>query len=168
MTIKSPVLVINASYEPISICPTRRAITLIIKGAASLQESHDRFVWGKMPWPSVIRLTKYRKVPRVKHDVTRRSIFARDQHTCQYCGIVLAATKLTIDHIIPKSRGGGDTWENLVSACKDCNHRKADRTPEEAGMVLIKKPLPVTIHTSRTMMRSMGDINPSWQKYLFY
>lgn len=168
MTIKSPVLVLNASYEPISICAARRALTLCIKGASVVEETYDRLVWRNMRLPSVIRLTRYRRVPKVRHDVTRRSIFARDQNTCQYCETPLAATRLTLDHILPRSRGGQDTWENLVACCQQCNHKKADRTPEEAGMKLAKRPLPVTLHTSRHIMRSMGAVNPSWQKYLFY
>jgi 5-methylcytosine-specific restriction endonuclease McrA len=168
MNVLSPVLVLNATYEPVSICAARRAITLLIKGAAFLEETYEQRVWRDMQLPSVIRLRRYRRVPKVRHDVTRRSIFARDQNTCQYCLTPLSATRLTLDHVIPRSKGGTDTWENLVSCCRECNHRKADRTPDEAGMKLARRPLPVTIHTSRTMLRNMGQVNTSWQKYLFY
>lgn len=168
MSVFSPVLVLNASYEPVSICAARRALTLLVKGAAFVEESHDRYVWRDMRLPSVIRLSRYRRVPKVRHDVTRRSIFARDQNTCQYCSTPLAPARLTLDHVIPRSRGGQDTWDNLVASCQPCNHRKANRTPEEAGMLLAARPLPVTVHTSRQIMRRMGAVNPVWQKYLFY
>ena len=168
MTILSPVLVLNASYEPVSVVAARRALTLIVKGAAAPEESHDRFVWRDLRLPSVIRLIRYRRVPQRRQDVSRRSILARDGHTCQYCGTVFASARLTLDHILPRSRGGQSTWENLVAACSPCNRRKANRTPEEAGMVLLKVPRPMTLHTSRHLLRSIGAEDPVWRKYLYF
>jgi len=168
MTIQSPVLVLNASYEPVSICAARRAITLLMKGKAQVAEDHDHFVWRNMKMPSVIRLSTYHKIPQRRHDVTRRGILTRDQNTCQYCGKTLSPVKLTIDHVFPRSRGGKDTWENLVACCSPCNRRKDDMTPEEAGMKLLKIPRPVTVHTSRAIMRSLGADDPRWRKYLYY
>jgi 5-methylcytosine-specific restriction endonuclease McrA len=169
MTIKSPVLVLNASYEPIAICQARRALTLlVIKGAAAVEESHDVLVWRNMRMPSVIRLSRYRKVPLKRHVVTRRNIFSRDQNACQYCGVVFSTGKLTLDHVLPRSRGGRDTWENLVACCDSCNHRKADRTPEEAGMALIRMPRAVNVHSARSLMRTRGEDFPLWRKYLYF
>jgi 5-methylcytosine-specific restriction endonuclease McrA len=168
MTIKSPVLVLNASYEPIAICQVRRALTLLIKGTAAVEESHDVFVWRNMRMPSVIRLSRYRKVPQKRHVVTRRNIFSRDLNACQYCAGVFASSKLTLDHVLPRSRGGRDTWENLVACCYSCNSRKADRTPEEAGMALVKVPRAVNVHTARSLMRRSGAEIPSWRKYLYF
>jgi 5-methylcytosine-specific restriction endonuclease McrA len=168
MTIKSPVLVLNASYEPIAICEARRALTLLVKGRAAAEESHDSFAWRDMRMPSVIRLSRYRKVPQKRHVATRRNIFSRDRNACQYCGVVFPSTRLTLDHVLPRSRGGRDTWENLVTCCHSCNHRKADRTPEEAGMALIRAPRAVNVHTARSLMRTRGEDFPAWRKYLYF
>ena len=168
MTVKSPVLVLNASYEPIAICQARRTLTLLVKGAAAVEESHDVLVWRNMRMPSVIRLSRYRKVPQKRHIVTRRNIFSRDLNACQYCGAVFPGSKLTLDHVVPRSRGGRDTWENLVTCCYPCNHRKADFTPEEAGMALIRMPRAVNVHTARSPMRTRGEDFPLWRKYLYF
>lgn len=168
MRITAPVLILNASYEPLAIKQARRALVLVLKGAAMVLEEYDAFVWKDMRMPSVIRLNKFRNVPRPRHEVTRRGIFQRDQHTCQYCGVKPAVAKLTLDHVIPESRGGRKEWSNLTTACTRCNHRKADRTPEEAGMRLLSVPRAISIHTNRWLMRNMGERSPSWKKYLFY
>ncbi len=168
MTIKSPVLVLNSSYEPIAICQARRALTLLVKGAAAVEESHDVFVWRDMRMPSVIRLSQYRKVPHKRHIVTRRNIFSRDLNACQYCGCVFPSSNLTLDHVLPRSRAGRDSWENLVTCCGACNNRKAARTPDEAGMTLIRAPRAVSVHTTRSLMRARGEDFPSWRKYLYF
>jgi 5-methylcytosine-specific restriction endonuclease McrA len=163
-----PVLVLNRSYEPISICSARRALTLLIKGAARVEEEHDYFVWKTMRMPSVIRLENYAKVPRVRQQVTRRNIFTRDQFTCQYCEKKLPANQLTVDHVFPKSRGGPESWENLVACCYPCNRRKANRTPDEANMTLLREPRAVTLHTTRALMRAAALDDAKWRKHLYY
>ncbi len=168
MTIQSPVLVLNASYEPIAICQARRALTLLVKGAAAMEESHDVLVWRNMRMPSVIRLSRYRKVPQKRHAVTRRNIFSRDLNVCQYCAKVFSSSRLTLDHVIPRSRGGRDTWENLVTCCYSCNYRKADRTPDEAGMTLIRLPRAINVHTARSLLRTRAEDCPAWKKYLYF
>jgi 5-methylcytosine-specific restriction endonuclease McrA len=168
MNVESPVLVLNASYEPIAICRARRALTLLVKGAAAIEESHDVLVWRNMRMPSVIRLSRYRKVPQKRHVVTRRNIFSRDLNACQYCAMIFAGSRLTLDNVLPRSRGGRDTWENLVTCCHSCNHRKADRTPEEAAMPLIRVPRAVTVHTARSVMRTRAEDFPLWRKYLYF
>ncbi len=116
-----------------------------------------------MPFPSVIRLARYIKIPFKKIELSRRNILKRDGYRCQYCGV--KSHELTIDHIIPKSRGGNDSWDNLVSACKECNNKKADRTPEEAGISLFKKPR--RPHHILFITQYMGKVDENWKPFLF-
>lgn len=166
--IHSPVLVLNASYEPLHVCAARRALTLIVKDTAHVQEHAGREAHAGIMFPTVIRLKAYRKVPHRVQLLTRRNIMVRDGYQCQYCGKVFSAMELTLDHVIPRSRGGQSTWENLVACCSADNRRKADRTPEEAGMPLLRRPRPVTLHTARGILRSHADADRVWQKYLFF
>jgi 5-methylcytosine-specific restriction endonuclease McrA len=163
-----PVLVLNATYEPVNICAARRALVLLFKGEALVEEQYDHHTINLNPLPSVIRLNRYRRVPQRRHVVSRKNILLRDRNTCQYCAEVFSPVKLTLDHVLPRSRGGKNSWENLVACCTPCNHRKADRTPEEAGMPLLHYPRPMTLHTSRHVLRSMGLDNHAWHKYLYY
>lgn len=168
---KTAVLVINAAYEPTALISGRRAFVLLAKEAAVLEAvSEVEIHSGRQAHlvPSVIRLVRYRRVPRRTRMISRRGILTRDHHTCAYCGAVKGGFELTLDHIHPRSRGGPSTWENLVACCKPCNHRKADRTPEEAGMKLLRKPLPFTVFSNRAILREAAVDNPVWQKYLFY
>jgi 5-methylcytosine-specific restriction endonuclease McrA len=114
----------------------------------SFLRSSKKVIWRNMRMPFVIRLSRYRKVPQRRQAVTRRNIFGRDLSSCQYCGMVFPSGKRTLDHILPRWRGGRDTWENRVTCCRSCNHRKADRTPEEAGMALIRMPRAVSVHAA--------------------
>src|SRR5262249_8622631 len=144
----NPVLVLNASYEPIHICPARRAMVLILKGVASAEElsaNHVRSARALMPLPSVIRLLEYRRIPRQSRALSRKNILLRDRYTCQYCMRTLPSGELTLDHVAPRSRGGETTWENLVACCNGCNNRKGSRTPEEAGMKLARQPRPFSL-----------------------
>jgi 5-methylcytosine-specific restriction endonuclease McrA len=163
-----PVLVLNASYEPVHITRARRAIVLLVKGAAVIEEAHDRFVHVGLQLPCVIRLCLYRRVPSRVQTLSRRNILIRDGYVCQYCGEKFLNSELELEHVVPRARGGLSTWENLVAACRDCNARKADRTPAEAGMKLLRQPRRVTIHTSRTLMRQTGIDEEKWRKYLYY
>lgn len=161
------VLVLNQSYEPMSICDVRKAIVLIFGGKAELVATYpDQFVHSvsmQFPVPSVVRLMVFIAVPYKKIMLTRRNILRRDGNRCQYCG--RTDLPLTIDHIVPKSQGGGDTWENLVTACTKCNNKKANRTPEQAGMQLLRRPIrPSHI---MFMQRFMGTIADTWKPYLF-
>jgi len=163
-----PVLVLNASYEPIHIASARRALVLVIKGAAVIEEARDVMAHRDYPLPSVVRLRQYRRVPSRVQVLSRKNIYIRDGYACQYCGEVLPARDLTLDHVTPKSRGGLSRWENLVASCHKCNHTKGDRTPAEAGMTLRRVPRPLTIHTSRGMLRLAGHNEAAWRKYLYY
>ncbi len=166
-----PVLVLNASYEPINVCAARRALVLVLKGVASAEELSHHFVHSArkdMPMPSVIRLLEYRRIPHQTRALSRKNILMRDRYTCQYCHRTLPSSELTLDHVIPRARAGETTWENLVACCHPCNNRKGSRTPEEAGMKLARAPRPFSLHTSRHLMRLLAKSDDRWQKYLFY
>ncbi len=140
---------------------------MIFKGAAVMQEKSAytiRTAKLNVPVPSVIRLIEYRQMPRRTRAVSRKGILLRDNSTCQYCGSQLAAAKLTMDHVKPRSRGGASTWENLVAACFGCNNKKSDRTPAEAGMTLAKVPRQISIHERHKL--TVGKCE-AWDRYLF-
>jgi 5-methylcytosine-specific restriction endonuclease McrA len=169
--LQTPVLVLNASYEPINVTPARRAVVLVFKGVATTEEENGAFIHSarcKVRVPSVIRLREFHRIPHQTRALSRKNILLRDRYTCQFCGRVMAAGELTLDHVIPRSRGGRTDWDNLVASCHPCNHRKGDRLPEEAGLRLLRPPRPFTIHTSRHLMRLMGKSDERWRKYLFY
>ena len=135
-------LVLNATYEPINVCTVRRAVVLLLKEKAELVERSRRELHSEnttLARPVVIRLIAYVNVPRDAHrrKITRRAVFARDSWTCQYCG---SRSNLTVDHVIPRSKGGESSWENIVASCAPCNRRKGNRTPLEARLHLIRKP----------------------------
>jgi len=166
-----PVLVLNASYEPINVCAARRALILILKGVASAEEHAPLAVHSfnrSLALPSVIRLLEYRRIPQQSRSLSRKNILLRDRYTCQYCHRTMPSIELTLDHVQPRSRGGGSSWENLVACCHPCNNRKGNRTPDEAGMKLLKIPRPFSLHTSRHLMRMLGNADARWRKYLFY
>lgn len=129
------VLVLNATYEPINVCTLQRAVVLVLKNKAEVLERAARQLrsaTASFVYPLVIRLVTYVRVPRnEKRRISRRAVFARDGYCCQYCG---ASGHLTVDHVVPKSRGGHSNWDNVVTSCAPCNVRKADRLPDEAGM----------------------------------
>ena len=167
----APVLVLNASYEPINVCAARRAIVLVLKGVAMTEEENGHYLHAArlvMRLPSVIRLLEYRRIPHQTHALSRKNILLRDRNTCQYCGLALGASELTLDHVLPRSRGGLSTWENLVACCHSCNRRKGNQLPVEAGMRLLREPRAFTLHTSRHIMRLLGHSDNKWRKYLFY
>jgi 5-methylcytosine-specific restriction endonuclease McrA len=166
------VLVLNASFEPINVCTVRRAVVLILKGVANAEEcspSHwlhsSRF---SMPMPSVIRLVEYIHIPFERKSLSRKNILLRDHNTCQYCNKVLPPTELTLDHVMPRSRGGDSSWDNLVACCRTCNNRKGDGRPEDNGMRLLKRPQAYNLHVNRQIIRYLGRADESWRKYLFY
>ncbi len=166
-----PVLVLNASYEPINICAARRALVLILKGVAAPEEFSPSFLHSArqaLKLPSVIRLLEYRRIPHQTRALSRKNILMRDRYTCQYCQRTLPSNELTLDHVQPRSRAGESSWENLVACCHRCNNRKGSRTPEEAGMHLLRAPRPFSLHTSRHLMRLLGKSDDQWRKYLFY
>ncbi len=171
-TLQAPVLVLNASYEPINICGARRALVLVLKGIARTEEQHGDTLHAanlRMPMPSVIRLLEYRRIPHQTRALSRKNILLRDHNTCQYCSCVLTAGDLTLDHVLPRSRGGSSTWENLVACCHDCNRRKGNQLLHELkDMHLVREPRPFSLHTSRHIMRMLGSGDANWRKYLYF
>lgn len=137
-------LVLNASFEPLNVCSVRRAHVLLHKRKAELLEAVERplrSAAGTHPWPLVIRLLDYVRVPRsTSRKISRRALFARDGWRCVYCGT--AASRLTLDHVVPRSKGGESVWDNVVTACAPCNLRKGDRPLESTGMTMRVKPRP--------------------------
>jgi 5-methylcytosine-specific restriction endonuclease McrA len=168
---QEPVLVLNATFEPINVTAVRRALVLMIKGVAQAEEMNHTQVHSAsraLSVPSVIRLIAYRHIPQQTRALSRKNILMRDRNTCQFCSRMLPASELTLDHVVPRSRGGRSSWENLVACCYQCNNSKGDRTPEEAGLALARRPRPFTVHTSRQLMRQIGNQDEKWRKYLFY
>jgi 5-methylcytosine-specific restriction endonuclease McrA len=165
--LQKPVLVLNASYEPINICAARRALVLVLKGVASAEEVSLHAIHSARAstrLPSVIRLLEYRRIPHQTRALSRKNILMRDRYTCQYCHRVMPSGELTLDHVIPRSRAGESSWENLVACCHPCNNRKGNRTPEEAGMKLSRAPRPFSLHTSRHLMRMLGK-GAAWRRH---
>ena len=165
------VLVLNATFEPINVTAVRRAMVLLLKGVAQAEELGHAEVHSAtkaLKVPSVIRLLAYRHIPQQTRALSRKKILQRDHNTCQFCGNTFPASELTLDHVVPRSRGGRSSWENLVACCYQCNNAKGDRTPEEAGLQLQRRPRPFTLHTSRQLMRLIGHKDEKWRKYLFY
>jgi 5-methylcytosine-specific restriction endonuclease McrA len=141
VAIEQRALVLNQNYEPLNVCAVRRAFVLVYHGKAEVVQAADDAIHGvsmDYPLPSVIRLHQPVRRPRPRVRLTRKEIFARDQQRCQYCGN--EGVELTLDHVIPRYRGGPHEWENLVAACRVCNHRKGGRTPAEAHMRLLRQP----------------------------
>lgn len=163
------VLVLNATYEPLSIVSVRRALILLLKEKAELIESAEERLHAartSLPVPLVIRLVYYVRIPRqVTMAPSRRSVLLRDNQTCQYCGASGAHAILTLDHLLPRSRGGDTTWENVVTACRACNMRKGDRTPDEAGMALHRRP--GRPHYLAFLLLSESGTRTAWGKYVF-
>src|SRR5579884_964477 len=136
------VLVLNATYEPINVCTVRRAVVLLLKEKAEVIERAEWELHSAsrtMARPVVIRLVSYVRIPRDTHrrKITRRAVFARDNWTCQYCG---SRSNLTVDHVIPRSKGGTSSWDNIVASCAPCNRRKGDLLPRQVGMELRRPP----------------------------
>src|SRR5438876_3143686 len=136
------VLVLNATFEPINVCTVRRAVVLLLKEKAEVIEHASwelHSATSSIARPMVIRLVHYVRVPRDTHrrKITRRAVFARDDWTCQYCG---SRSNLTVDHVIPRSKGGSSTWENIVASCAPCNRRKGDHLPHQVRLHPRRKP----------------------------
>jgi 5-methylcytosine-specific restriction endonuclease McrA len=167
--INAPVLVLNQNYEPLNVCDIRRAFTLLGADKAELLERNHQVIHTPtmaIPAPSVIRLIYLVKRPRPRVKLSRREVFARDHHTCQYCGA--RSRDLTIDHVIPKHRGGRHEWENLVAACRACNHRKGSKTLAEARMHLLRPPRAPHADVRYLFGSYLADQqNEPWRSYLF-
>lgn len=165
------VLVLNQNYEPLHVCNVRRAVVLVSRGKAEVIDQLDRAVarlrtvGGEFEVPSVIRMVYFIRRPRPVMRLSRREVFARDRFACQYCGRRTALKDLTLDHVMPRFRGGGHTWENLVTACRACNHRKAGRTPREARMALRTTPRRPAV-TPAHLFGQYLESRPGWAPFI--
>jgi len=161
------VLILNASYEPLHVCSVKRAVSLLMHEVAERIEDSDKVLRSPsqlFPVPSVIRLKKFVKRPfRQRVAFNRKNVFRRDEHSCQYCGV--KASELTLDHVIPRSRKGPTSWENVVACCHKCNARKRDRLPAEANMNLNRKPFAPQFMFS-SAFGLISDVDPLWEPYL--
>lgn len=159
-------LVLNATYEPINVCTVKRAIVLLLKEKAEVIE---HAAWQlhsatqTIARPMVIRLVAYVRIPRETHrrKITRRAVFARDNWTCQYCG---SRANLTVDHVVPRSKGGPSSWENIVASCAPCNRRKGNSLPRQVGMRLLRQPHTPAQHVF--IQVASPTIPTAWQAYL--
>ncbi|CAN5503917.1 HNH endonuclease [soil metagenome] len=162
------VLVLNQNYEPLNICNGRRAIVLVIGGKAEILETHQSVIAtpaSTFPYPSVIRLVYMIRSPRARVKLTRREVFMRDGYTCQYCG--RRTHDLTLDHVIPRSRGGKHIWENLASACRTCNHKKGGKSVGEARMTLRQTPYEPNPGRYYSIQRRLeSGFHEAWHKFL--
>jgi 5-methylcytosine-specific restriction endonuclease McrA len=164
------VLVLNATYEPLNVVSVKRAVVLLLKEKAELVEAAEAKLRSEnysLPVPLVIRLMYFVRIPRrISLPVTRRGVLSRDHYTCQYCGAMPPRKDLTLDHVLPRSRGGKTTWENVVAACKKCNGRKGSRTPEEAHMKL--PALPKRPRYLAIAALSNVEAKQAWGKYILW
>jgi len=165
--IRRTVLMLNASYEPLRIISAKKSLTLLTKGVAVVEVPTKIQVHAGIYLPSVIRLRHFRNVPHKRPVPSRKNIFTRDGFRCLYCGAKAPKVVLELEHIVPRSRGGANAWDNLCASCHDCNQKKRDRTPEEAGMKLIHRPLPATVHTGRFVLKTMGNEIAEWGPFLW-
>jgi len=167
MALHGHVLVLNQNYEPMTICSVRKAVILIFLGKAEMIEVMEgkaiQSITSSFPFPSIVRLSSFVHKRRKGIMLSRKNILKRDNYQCQYCGSRSAG--MTVDHIVPKMRGGRDAWDNLVAACIRCNNKKGNMTPDEASMPLLtvpRKPHPLSFiqsHVHTTDVR--------WKPYLF-
>jgi len=182
--VNEPCLVLNRAWQPIKFLPIGVCIATLLRDMAcvihpetyeplSFEEwmtrapEDSRFIKTSnrpVPAPDVIVLKKYGAQPPMKIGFNRQNLFKRDEHSCQYCGVDLPGSELQIEHIMPRSRGGPTTWENTVAACGDCNSRKADKTPREAGMKLRSKP--AAPRWKPGLRIPQGEVRPLWRKLL--
>lgn len=158
------VLVLNAAYEVLGLASIKRSVLLVLSGGAEMLSESGRYLHTpstRIPVPSVIRLKRLVRRGPSRIPLNRRNILRRDRYTCQYCG--RQGGELTVDHVLPKSRGGRSTWENLVAACRPCNLKKGGRTPEEAGMHLLKTP---RAPKAPLFLSDLKEVPEDWQPYL--
>ena len=160
----SGVLVLNATFEPLAVVSARRAVCLVLAERVETLHADGRSFHSErrsVPVPSVVRLSHYVSVPRPRHrSPNRRAVFLRDRDCCQYCG----DRAETVDHVVPRSRGGKHSWDNVVAACRRCNAKKRDRLPSESGMRLRRRPAPPA--PSAWVEMAAGGVPEMWEPYL--
>ncbi len=161
----------NLSYEPLKVIDWRKAITLLCLGKVEVIEEYGRDIRSvsvTIRLPSVVRLLRLVKRPKSPVRFSRRNIYARDRHRCQYCGRRFPTEDLTYDHVLPRSRGGRTEWKNIVTCCVTCNRKKGGKTPEEAGMRLVRKPSRPTWVPAVRLTLGVKQIPSTWRDYLYW
>jgi 5-methylcytosine-specific restriction endonuclease McrA len=167
-------LVLNVTYEPLKVVPWQRAVVLWCQGKAEVVEEYDREVRAvtfSFRMPSIIRMLRLVKVRRSHAKAvpfTRANIFLRDDYTCQYCAAKLPGSELTFDHVLPQAQGGRRSWENIVAACMPCNREKDNRTPEQAGMRLLKQPVKPKASPVFRVTVGLRRAPESWRSFLYW
>ena len=165
------VLLLNITYEPLKVINWKKAITLLLLGKVEVLEEYGREVHSvsfTLKLPSVVRLLRLVKRPKSPVKFSRQNIYARDKYRCQYCGKRFPNDEFTYDHVIPKSRGGKTEWENIVTCCVFCNRKKGGRTPNEAGMKLIRKPATPKWLPALKITIGVNEVPKSWRDYLYW
>lgn len=159
------VLVLNASFYPLGVSSWKKGVLLVWKKKAEIIEYNGHFLREDIRLPCVIRLNRNIFLPYKEVALTRKNVIARDQNTCQYCG--KKSSNLTVDHVIPKSRGGELVWENVVAACQSCNLKKGNRTPDEANMKLLRPPRKPKVPSNfLEVIRCAKNQYHEWLKYI--
>lgn len=162
-------LLLNMSYEPLSVIPWQKAMTMWclekVEVIAEYDEHHIRSASTEFKMPSIVRLLNYVRRTRLSIRFSRQNVYARDSHECQYCGARPAVGELTFDHVVPRSRGGKTSWDNIVTCCATCNNRKGSRTPKQAGMKLKKPPVKPKSYKNFTISVSHLDTPTPWLDY---
>lgn len=169
----SHTLLLNASYEPLKILSWQDAVSMWISGKVEIVAEYAERVYRAIEgWsglmPAVVRLVRYVSAHKNKVKFSRRNVFGRDFYACVYCGVQPGSEELTYDHVLPRSRGGKTSWTNIVTCCIPCNSRKADRTPEEAGMPLRYKPKKPTMRPTAQFFKGMPETPEEWRDYLYW
>lgn len=164
-------LILNASYEPLGVVGWQAAITMLYGGKAAPLEEYDQVVrsaYLTMRIPAVIRLNEYVTKPIKAVKFSRANVYARDEYKCQYCGTKCSTSELTYDHVVPRSKGGQTVWDNIVSCCYKCNARKGGRTPEQARMKLLKKPVRPKAVPRIEFDFTGKSIPEQWRDYVYW
>jgi 5-methylcytosine-specific restriction endonuclease McrA len=166
-------LVLNATYEPLRIVSWQKAMTLLFQGKVEVIAVYDREIRGvtvRVKLPSVLRLLRHVRMKRPFANIpfSRTNVYARDQHHCQYCGHRFSPAHLTFDHVIPVARGGHKGWDNIVTCCIPCNRKKGDRTPDQAGFRLLRKPRRPEVLPHLTLSLGLQRAPESWRDYLLW
>lgn len=165
------VLLLNITYEPLKVIPWKKALTLLFLQKVEVLEEYNREIRAvsfTLRMPSVVRLLRMVKRHRSAVKFSRQNIYLRDRHQCQYCGGKFTTEDLTYDHVIPRSRGGKTEWTNIVTCCITCNRDKGGRTPQEAGMRLVRKPTRPDWLPAMRITIGFTEVPSSWRDYLYW
>lgn len=165
-------LLLNSTYEPLGVLSWQKAVSLWVADKVEIVEEYDDFdlksVSFTMKCPAVVRLLKYVKRTKKKVKFSRMNVFRRDEHSCAYCGDEPGIKGLTFDHVVPRSQGGKTNWDNIVTACYACNSKKRNRTPQEAGMALLRKPYRPDVENEYQLILNIPKTPDAWRNFLYW